>query len=77
MFMAGTSWIVLSRWVRRWLTLRLYSSKVIHVDGEPFLIESLTFGNKAIIFALHLFILGALGGGILGAFLGFVRLVYG
>ena len=73
----GSSWLSLSRRVRRWLTLRLYRRKIVYRDGIPYLTERLTAANKALIFILHLFVLGGTASLILAGFFGFVRLVYG
>jgi hypothetical protein len=77
MFMLGSDWLWLSRWVRRWLTLRLYRRKIAFLDGKPYLREPLTALDKSIVFSVHLLILGGLAGTILGAFLGVTRLAFG
>ena len=77
MFLLGTSWIWISRWVRRWLTLRLYPNKIVYRDGTPYLSESLTASNKAVIFAVHIVVLGGAATGVLAGFIGLVKLVYG
>ena len=77
MFLLGTSWFWISRWVRRWLTLRLYSGKIVYRDDKPYLTEPLTAANKAFIFTVHLFILGGAATGIIASFLGLVKLIYG
>ncbi len=77
MFWLGTSWLWLSRWLRRWLTIRLYPSKIFYIDGTPYLNQELTAANKATIFAVHLLILGASASAIVVGFLGAVRLIYG
>lgn len=74
MFMLGTSWVWVSRRLRRWLTLRLYSRKITYRDGKPYLNAPLTVANKATIFAVHLVILGGSASAIVVGFVGMVRL---
>ena len=76
MFLLGTSWIWISRWVRRWLTLRLYPNKIVYREGTPYLAESLTAANKAVIFAVHLVVLGSAATAVIAGFIALVNVVY-
>ena len=69
--------IGLSRWVRYWLTLRLYHSKITYIDKKPYFTEPLTVANKAVIFTVHLLILGGVTAGIIAGFVGLTKLIYG
>ena len=67
----------LSRWVRNWLTLRLYPKKAFIADGHSYLTEPLTSKEKTIIFFVHLVLLAAFAGGTIFIFLALTKLVYG
>jgi hypothetical protein len=69
--------IGVSSWVRYWLTLRLYRRKIVFVAGKPYLSEPLTAMEKALIFAVHLAVLGAGAAASILLFLGAARLIYG
>ncbi|HYM15222.1 MAG TPA: hypothetical protein VEZ14_06655 [Dehalococcoidia bacterium] len=66
-----------SRWLRYWLTLRLYRRKIVFVGGKPYLSAPLTAVERAVIFATHLAILGAAVAASILLSLGAIRLLYG
>lgn len=68
--------VTLSQWVRYWLLLRLYPKKVYFVGKKPYLTEPLTTKEKAVIFGVHVLLLGALFTVTILVAVGIIRWIY-
>lgn len=65
-----------SQWLRYRLLLRLYPKKVYFVGKQPYLTEPLTRTEKAVIFTVHLVLLGGAIAATILIFLGVTNLIY-